>query len=108
MWKKIKDFEEYEVSDKGEIRNSEGLILSQRLNRDGYLRVNLKNNKGKYKTVEIHRVVAQAFLGAIYKKQVHHKNGDRTDNNVINLQIVSKKEHRLLHREMEEAYMYYI
>ena len=107
MWKKIQDFEDYEVSDKGEIRNSEGLILSQRLSRNGYLRVNLKS-KGKYKTVEIHRVVAQAFLGAIYKKQVHHKNGDRTDNNVTNLQIVSKKEHRLLLREMEEAYMYYI
>ena len=107
MWKKIEDFEDYEVSDKGEIRNSEGLILQQRLSRNGYLRVNLKH-KGKYKTVEIHRVVAQAFLGAIYKKQVHHKNGDRTDNNVTNLQIVSKKEHRLLHREMEEAYMYYI
>ena len=107
MWKKIKDFEDYEVSDKGEIRNSEGLILSHRLSRDGYLRVNLKS-KGKYKTVEIHRVVAQAFLGAIYKKQVHHKNGDRTDNNVTNLKIVTKKEHRLLHREMEEAYMYYI
>ena len=107
MWKKIKDFEDYEVSDEGEIRNSEGLILSQRLSRNGYLRVNLKS-KGKYKTVEIHRVVAQAFLGAIYKKQVHHKNGDRTDNNVTNLQIVSKKEHRLLHREMEEVYMYYI
>ena len=107
MWKKIQDFEDYEVSDKGEIRNSEGLILQQRLSRNGYLRVNLKH-KGKYKTVEIHRVVAQAFLGAIYKKQVHHKNGDRTDNNVMNLQIVTKKEHRLLHREMEEAYMYYI
>ena len=107
MWKKIQDFEDYEVSDKGEIRNSEGLILQQRLSRNGYLRVNLKS-KGKYKTVEIHRVVAQAFLGAIYKKQVHHKNGDRTDNNVMNLQIVTKKEHRLLHREMEEAYMYYI
>ena len=107
MWKKIEGFEDYEVSDKGEIRNSEGLILSQRLSRNGYLRVNLKS-KGKYKTVEVHRVVAQAFLGAIYKKQVHHKNGDRTDNNVMNLQIVSKKEHRLLHREMEEVYMYYI
>ena len=107
MWKKIQDFEDYEVSDKGEIRNSEGLILQQRLSRNGYLRVNLKS-KGKYKTVEIHRIVAQAFLGAIYKKQVHHKNGDRTDNNVMNLQIVTKKEHRLLHREMEEAYMYYI
>ena len=107
MWKKIQDFEDYEVSDKGEIRNSEGLILSQRLNRDGYPRVNL-NSKGKYKTVEIQRVVAQAFLGDIYKKQFHHKNGDRTDNNVMNLQIVSKREHRLLHREMEEVYMYYI
>ena len=108
MWKKIEDFENYEVSDKGEIRNSEGLILQQRLSRNGYPRVILMNNKGEHKTVEIHRVVAQAFLGAIYKKQVHHKNGDRTDNNVMNLQIVSKKEHRLLHREMEEAYMYYI
>ena len=44
MWKKIQDFEDYEVSDKGEIRNSEGLILSQRLNRDGYPRVNLMKN----------------------------------------------------------------
>ena len=107
MWKKIKDFEDYEVSDKGEIRNSEGLILSQRLSRNGYLRVYLMS-KGKYKTVEIHRVVAQAFLGDIYKKHVHHKNGDTTDNNVKTLQVVSKKEHRILHREMEEAYMYYI
>jgi len=49
--------------------------------------------KGKHKYEFIHRLVAKTFIPNIQKKpQVNHKNGDKRDNNVENLEWVTPSE----------------
>lgn len=61
-WKKVKGFNNFEVSDKGRIRNIKlGLIKSQRKTKTGYMIVDLKENGNKY-TRYVHRLVAEAFI----------------------------------------------
>lgn len=51
--------------------------------------------------VYVHRVVASRMLGRNIKRDehVHHKNGDRADNNVDNLLITTRSEHSKIHNE---------
>lgn len=101
MWKDIKGFEEfYQVSDKGEIRSKDryihfkykdkfykGKLKSQQIGTNGYKIVKLyKNDKKKY-TYSVHRLVAEAFLEKpSYAECVNHKNGNKLDNRVENLE----------------------
>jgi len=89
MWKTLKDFENYEVSDVGQVRNKKTLqLLKQELNH-GYYIVQLHGGIHK----KVHRLVAEAFiLNLEFKPQINHKNCNRTDNNVANLEWVSAKE----------------
>ena len=58
------------------------LIIKQRESTNGYLCVSLY---GKNKLT--HRVLANDFLGDVSKKVVHHKDGNRKNNTVENLEI---------------------
>ena len=59
----------------------------------GYLHVTLNIN-GKAKRVKLHRLVATAFLpNPDGKPHVHHKDGNRTNNRVENLEWVTHDEH---------------
>jgi len=51
------------------------------------------------KEVRVHRVVAEMMLGRQLEKgeQVHHRNGDKSDNRPINLEIVSADSHIRAH-----------
>lgn len=106
-WLPVKGFEGlYEVSDEGLVRSLDrlvngklesmsikrGKILNQKTDRYGYLCVVLyKNNKRYYKTV--HRIVAEAFLSASSQtEQVNHKDRNKTNNYVSNLEWVSCQE----------------
>lgn len=73
-WKKVKGFNNFEVSDKGRIRNIKlGLIKSQRKTKTGYMIVDLKENGNKY-TRYVHRLVAEAFIeNAFFYECVNHK-----------------------------------
>ena len=62
---------------------------------------------GRYKTVSIngktigeHRVVMERHLGRKLSRceQVHHINGDRFDNRVENLMVVTQAEHDAIHK----------
>jgi hypothetical protein len=94
-WKPIKGFEKrYEVSSTGKIRNREtGLVRKYRKDRDGYAITDLKM-PGVHKTVKVHRVVASHFAPAGTKDQVlvNHKNGDKGDYSVKNLEWASHSE----------------
>lgn len=91
-WKKIKGFENYEVSDEGKVRNiTTGFVLKQEDNR-GYLRVVLYIN-GKKTHKKIHRLVAEAFIpNPDNKPQVNHRDEDKKNNSVRNLEWVTAKE----------------
>lgn len=91
MKKKIKNYEEYEVDDLGNIyRNNK--ILKPQLNESGYYRVCL-SKKGKLSKKYIHRLVAEAFIPNLKnKKQVNHIDGNKLNNNVDNLEWATPSE----------------
>ena len=99
-WRPIEGYEGlYEVSNIGRVRSVDrfyyrlhkGKVLSPTKDRYGYLTVTLNCN-GKSKTIKIHRLVAQAFLpNPDNLPQVNHKDEDKTNNNVDNLEWCTAK-----------------
>ena len=93
-WKIIKDFEEYEVSDLGQVRKG-NYILKQEDYTHGYKRVMMKDKEGKRKHYRVHQLVANAFLEnpnpEIYI-DIDHKDGNKANNAVSNLEWVTHKE----------------
>lgn len=93
MWKQIEGNPNYEVSDEGQVRNIEtNLILKPRLNKYGYYRVNLYENR-KMKEGRIHQLVANAFIPKTEDKLlVDHIDRNKINNNVSNLRWASNYE----------------
>lgn len=92
IWKDIKGYEGlYQVSSKGRIKNRHGKLRKLN-NLNGYQTIYLyKNNKGKNKYV--HRLVAQAFIDNYSESlEINHKDFDRNNNNVDNLECVTRYE----------------
>jgi hypothetical protein len=106
IWINIKDYEGlYQISNFGRVKSLERIkkpgkgfyfrkerVLRETKDKDGYLYVVLLKESYRY-TVKIHRLVAKAFIpNPEDKKQVNHKNGIKTDNNVDNLEWVTQSE----------------
>lgn len=67
-----------------------GRILSPFCDRKGYLMVKVCVPGLPKRTVRVHRLVAEAFIGPVNAiQQVNHINGDKADNNVANLEYVT-------------------
>lgn len=83
------------ISNLGNVKNAEGTILNGSVCR--YHRVNLKNKiTGKIHTVNIHRLVAELFIKSIDDNLVvNHIDGNKLNNNVINLEIITPKENSI-------------
>ena len=99
IWKWIDGYEgEYQISNYGRLKSyrkdKSGKIMSN-INKNGwYFTVNLIDNKGKRKTERIHRLVARTFIGDIPKGyHVHHKDGNKQNNKVDNLEIIHPAKH---------------
>jgi len=59
-----------------------------------YFTVILRDGNGEYSTKRIHQLVAEHFIGEIPKGyHVHHKDGNKQNNKVSNLEVISQKEH---------------
>ena len=95
IWKDVVDFEGlYQVSNKGRIRSlkyGKEKILKLVRTHNGYLRICLIKN-GEKKMCLVHRLVSQVFLPNPQNlPDVNHKNEDKTNNNVNNLEWCDKK-----------------
>lgn len=87
MRKVVIGFPNYEVDEFGNVYNKDGLRLKQALSNKGYLTVSLSNNTVKHKMFLVHRLVAQAFIeNPKMLPQVNHKDEDKTNNFVGNLE----------------------
>jgi len=96
IWKDISGYEGlYQVSNTGIVRNirsDKKGILKGSDNGHGYLQFSLYKT-GKIKTYKAHRLVANAFIPNTDNKQdVNHKDGNKYNNKVENLEWVTKSE----------------
>lgn len=91
-WKEIKDYENYEISNLGRVRNKKtGRILKPGKTRKGYLRVGLWKN-GIKKLISVHRLAALAFLSNPNNyPEINHKDEDKTNNTVDNLEWCTRE-----------------
>lgn len=98
IWKTIRDYEGYyEVSSLGNVKSLgntktsfKEVILKPHIPKDGYPSV-LLSKKSKRKNNRIHKLVAMAFLGES-KMHVNHIDGNKLNNKVDNLELVSHRE----------------
>jgi len=97
IWKEVKDYPDYEVSNLGRVKSfkdkSNPIILKPGKDLHGYLIVVLSN--GKKSTIQIQKLVAIAFLNHVpcgYKLVINHIDFDRTNNKLYNLEIVTARE----------------
>lgn len=96
MWIDVVGFEhKYQVNENGEVRNklSEKVLNNSVDKITGYVKCNLYcDSKSNVRC--IHRLVAEAFLPNPEKKgQIHHKDGNKENNRVENLEWVTPSEH---------------
>ena len=92
VWKAIPGLDGYEASNLGRVRSVKIHILTpQRMWKvdrgETYMKLNIKNRK-----YLVHRLVAAAFMADLAGKLIHHKNNDKTDNRLSNLQAVTAEE----------------
>jgi hypothetical protein len=99
QWQPIPEHPDYDVSDEGRIRTrkySPPFIRKTPTNREtGDVQVNLSKDGVPY-TFNVHRLVAQVFLpNPDNLPEVNHKNWDKTNNYVSNLEWSSKSSNAL-------------
>lgn len=108
VWKDIKNFPNYQISNFGRVKSKERItnvgiknvkqiirkekILKPLKITKGYLGTRLYNNLNA-KTFKIHRLVAKYFIpNPNNLSQVNHKDGDKTNNRVDNLEWCTQTE----------------
>jgi len=94
----IKDFDKYYITTEGEVYSSKQKTLKKLkpvINQHGYLCVVLRK-EGKSINKRIHRLVALAFIENPYNLLcVNHKDGDKLNNTVGNLEWCTNSENTL-------------
>jgi hypothetical protein len=100
-WKTIENFDNYEISSSGRVRSIEHIvhrkngrpmtvsstILKPYKDKKGYLHIGLRSNDNVLRKVQIHRLVAQAFLSnPLNLPCVNHKDENKSNNAIENLE----------------------
>jgi hypothetical protein len=101
-WRTIEKYPNYMISNLGNIkslnykRTGKEQTLKQNINGRGYCYVNISSN-GKYNNLLIHREVAKAFLKNDDKNKtdINHKDGNKLNNNINNLEWCTRSENIL-------------
>ena len=98
IWTRITDYTNYWISSDGKIfnENNQGKNVPTYLNHKGYKVVGLYNKlTGKTDKLRVARLVATEFIRTPEsKEQVNHKDGDKTNNKIENLEWVSNTQNR--------------
>ena len=101
-WKDVKGFEgRYEVSNFGRVRSIISMRNGRKVLKDyfhvlkhsisrGYHRVCLIDDVGGRNMLSVHRLVATAFIGDCTDLEINHKDGDKSNNQVTNLEICNQ------------------
>lgn len=103
IWKDIKGFEGvYKISNFGRLASlKKGYfnILSNKNSKGDYISVILKS-KNKVLHTRIHRLVYSTFVEEIPKGKkyhIHHKDGNKQNNRISNLELVNSHNHHKIH-----------
>lgn len=94
-YRTLEEFPNYIITADGRVWSlSHGKFMNPSISyNNGYYQVHLKNDKGSFVTIKVHTLVANAFFG--YRpanKNVNHKNCNKLDNTVENLEYVTPSE----------------
>lgn len=109
VWKDIKDFPNYQISNFGRVKSKgryrkvgiknvnkvyrKEFIINGYINKKGYRQVTLYDKNRKPKTMRVHRLVALHFIiNSDNLSQVNHIDGNKLNNNVSNLEWISNYE----------------
>lgn len=100
IYKPIPNFSNYLISNYGNIKNNKtnktNNILRGSGDKHSYIFHVLVDNNSNRKTIACHRIVAQVFIpNSENKSQVNHKNKNRKDNRLQNLEWVTPSENVL-------------
>lgn len=102
-WRVITEYPNYSVSNLGNVMNNQTNKIMRLTVKGGYSHVGLTNETNK-KTLKVHRLVSLSFIeNPENKPEVNHKNKNKVDNNVNNLEWVTRKEN-MQHRSIGLIY----
>jgi hypothetical protein len=94
VWKVIESYENYEISNLGNVKNTNTGRLLKSCKLGGYVVVGLC--KTKVKTMQLHRLVANAFIpNPENKPHVNHIDKNTNNNNVTNLEWCTPLENNI-------------
>lgn len=91
IFKVIKEFPNYQISNLGNVKNSKGelMVVGKRKSNSGYIQIRFYYN-GKYHYRYIHRLIADTFIpNPNNYRTVNHIDGNKTNNVVTNLEWAS-------------------
>lgn len=102
IWKKLiyqgEKYNQFSISNDGCLRNDiTGTVYKLHKNKTGYLQVCVSlGSKDSKKVFKIHRCVAETFIENPENKPIiNHKDGNKTNNNVDNLEWVTYSENAI-------------
>ena len=92
--KQIEGFSKYFITEDGQVWSEKTKkFLKSRFDKDGYVRISMKNDEGKLKTRFIHRLVAEAYIpNPEGLATVNHKDENKQNNRVDNLEWLSQED----------------
>lgn len=92
--KQIKKYPNYYVTKEGLVFSSKSnKFLKQSFDQQGYARVGIYIGNYKSKTIKVHRLIAETFIdNPLNKKDVNHKDGNKSNNCVENLEWCTRSE----------------
>jgi len=94
-WKIIENYSNYSVSNIGTVKNNKTNKILRNNVKCGYSNITLTDKTNK-KTFKVHRLVAFYFIeNKENKMEVNHKNKNRLDNRVENLEWVTRIENNI-------------